>query len=137
MEGILIIDINPSVQYTKDLCTGTREKLFRKPMIKKFVIAYVLLSSPTSGFADTIAHSIGNIFGEFGAGVGASVTNTIASQQPQWITISPKSKEECIAESGKVINSVYIRCRNGRQEFARFDANGKKIVLSERPIPMN
>jgi len=106
-------------------------------MIKKLVIAYVLLLSPTLGLADSIARSIGNVFGEFGAGVGTGLTNPIAAQQPQWITISPKSKEECFAESGKVLNAVYMRCRNGRQEFVRFDATGKKIVLNERPIPMH
>lgn len=84
-----------------------------------------------------MAHGVSNVFGKFGAGVGAGLTNTIALQQPSWITINPKSKKECFAESGKVLNAIYMRCRNGRQEFVRFDATGKKIVLNERPIPMH
>ncbi len=109
-------------------------------MIKNLVIVYFLLLLPTISHADSVARSIGNAIGEFGAGVGevvgAGLGKSVSSQQPQWITITPRSKEDCFAESGKVINAVYMRCRNGRQEFVRFDANGKKIVLSERPIPL-
>jgi hypothetical protein len=106
-------------------------------MIKNIVIACVCLLLPTISFADSLARNLGNAIGEFSASISSSVGKTIASQQPQWIIINPKSKDECFAESGKVINAVYIRCRHGRQEWVRFDANGNKIVLSERPIPMN
>jgi hypothetical protein len=109
-------------------------------MIKNLVIAYALFLSPTISLADSVARSIGNVIGEFSTGVGeavgANMRKAITSQQPQWITINPRPKEECLAESGKVINAVYMRCRNGRQEYVRFDANGKKTVLSERPIPL-
>ncbi len=83
-----------------------------------------------------LVQSIGNILGEFSTGVGAGATKAIVAQQAQWITIAARPKAVCIAESGNVINTVYVRCRNGRQEFVRFDANGQKIVLSERPIPL-
>lgn len=105
-------------------------------MIKRLVIAYTLFSLPAVGYADTIVQSIGNILGEFSTGVGAGATKAIVAQQAQWITIAARPKAVCIAESGNVINTVYVRCRNGRQEFVRFDANGQKIVLSERPIPL-
>lgn len=110
-------------------------------MTRHLIIASILLLSSTASFADSLARSIGNAFGEFGAGVGEVVggglANTLSSQQTQWITINPKSKEECFAEAGQVINAVYMRCRNGRQEFVRFDAKGTKIVLNERPIPLH
>ena len=106
-------------------------------MIKNIVIAYVCLLLPAISYADTLTRSLGNAVGEFSAGISAGAVKILSSQQPQWITINPRPKDECFAESGKVINAVYIRCRHGRQELVRFDANGSKIVLSERPIPMN
>lgn len=106
-------------------------------MIKNIFIAYALLSAPSLCHADSIVQSIGNAIGEFGAGVGSGVGNAITSQQPQWITINPRPKKECIAEAGGVINAVYMRCRNGRQELVRFDENRNKVVLNERSIPMH
>jgi hypothetical protein len=106
-------------------------------MIKNLVIAYVLFSTPSLCDADSIARTIGNAIGEFSAGVGSSVGTAITTQQPQWITINPRPKKECIAEAGGVINTIYVRCRNGRQEWVRFDENHNKIVLQERSIPMH
>ena len=110
-------------------------------MVRKLVVAcLVVLSVPTVGFAESVAHGAGKAVGEFGAGVGEAVANGVskglASMQPQWITIAPRSKDECLAESGGVLNKMYMRCRDGRQEYVRYDANGNKIVLNERPIPM-
>lgn len=97
-----------------------------------------LLTASLSGLAcaQSVTHQAGKAVGEFGAGVSAGVAQGMSSLQPQWITIQPRSKQECIAESGGVLNTTYARCRNGRQELVRFDANGNKIVLSERSIPM-
>lgn len=106
-------------------------------MIKNLVFAYVFLSTTSLCHADSIARTIGNAIVEFSAGVGSGVGNAITSQQPQWITINPRPKKECIAEAGGVINTVYVRCRNGRQELVRFDENHNKIVIQERSIPMH
>lgn len=101
--------------------------------------AVALLAASPSG-ADTSARAAGKAVGEFGAGVGEAVgeglTKGLSQMQPQWITVQPRSKEECLTESGGVVNPVFVRCRNGRQEFVRFDASGNKIVLSERSIPL-
>lgn len=102
-------------------------------MIKNLVIAYVLFLTPSLCHADSIARTIGNAIGEFSAGVGSSVGTAITTQQP----INPRPKKECIAEAGGVINTIYVRCRNGRQEWVRFDENHNKIVLQERSIPMH
>ena len=106
-------------------------------MIKNLVITYVLFSSLSLCHADSIVQSLGNTIGEFSAGVGSGVGNAIASQQPQWIIINQRPKKECIAEAGGVINTTYVRCRNGRQEFVRFDENHNKIVFQERSIPLH
>ncbi len=103
------------------------------------VVAVALLATGPSN-ADTAARAAGRAVGEFGAGVGEAVgeglTKGLSQMQPQWITVHPRSKDDCLAESGGVVNPVFVRCRNGRQEYVRFDANGNKIVLSERPIPL-
>jgi len=110
-------------------------------MITKCVlmVAVALLTS-NPAWADSSARSAGKAVGEFGAGVGEAVgeglTKGLSQMQPQWITVQPRSKDECLAESGGVVNPVFVRCRNGRQEFVRFDASGNKIVLSERSIPL-
>lgn len=101
------------------------------------VIVGLCLSGAAS--ADSVARQVGRATGEFGAGVGeavgAGVASGMSALQPQWVTIAPRLKDDCLAESGGVINPVFIRCRNGRQELVRFDASGNKIVLSERDIP--
>jgi len=65
------------------------------------------------------------------------ITEAVSSMQPHWETIPPKSKEECLKESGGSINNVYVRCRNGRQEYVRINANGERLVVQERAIPAN
>lgn len=103
-----------------------------------FVIAVLSLSATTLAHAEqSLLRELGSLFGRFGTGVGEEIGNSMAKQQPQWITIEPGSKEECIAKAGGVLNNTYMRCRNGRQELVRFDTDGKKIVLNERPIPTN
>jgi len=109
-------------------------------MVRSLVIAsFVVLLSPSVGLTDSVARSAGRAVGEFGVGMGEAVAGGVArglaSMQPEWITIAPRSKEECLAESGGVLNRMYMRCRDGRQEYVRFDANGNKRVLNERPIP--
>lgn len=103
--------------------------------MKNTLFALTLVVSSHT-FAQSAAHQAGKVLGEFGAGVGSGVAQGMQSMQPQWITIHPRSKQECIAESGGVLNTTYARCRNGRQELVRFDAKGNKIILSERSIPM-
>jgi hypothetical protein len=110
-------------------------------VIKQLMLKVLLFCLPAFCLADSVPRTAGKVVGEFGAGVGeaigTSVAKGVAVQQPQWITVHPKSKEECLKESGGTINPVFVRCRNGRQEFVRLDANGNKAVLNERPIPMH
>lgn len=104
------------------------------------VCVAILALVPAPTFGQSPARSAGRAVGEFGAGVGEVVgegmTRSISSLQPEWVTVAPRSKEECIAESKGVLDATYMRCRNGRQEHVRFDEQGRKRVLSERPIPI-
>ena len=103
-----------------------------------FFMAYVLLSASSLAHAEgSLLKELGGLIGKFGTGVGEEIGSSMAKQQPHWITIEPGTKEECIAKASGVLNNTYMRCRNGRQEFVRFDANGNKVVLNERPIPTN
>jgi len=104
---------------------------------KGLLTALISVACVAPAHAQSVAREAGRMAGEFGAGVGDSVAASMAERQPQWITIEPESKEACMAASGGVINPVYMRCRNGRQEYVRFDAQGNKVVLQERPIPVN
>lgn len=101
------------------------------------MLTALMLSS--IAWAESVLHQAGKSVGDFAAGLGASVSSgmqkSMQSNDPQWITIAPKPKEACLKESGGTLNQVYMRCRNGRQEYVRFDANGQKVVLSERAIP--
>lgn len=107
-----------------------------KRKIQNIFIAYVLLSASSLAHAEgSLLKELGSLIGNFGSGVGEEIGNSMAKQQPQWITIEPGSKEECIAKAGGVLNNTYMRCRNGRQEQVRIGADGKKVVLNERPIP--
>ena len=95
----------------------------------------IFASATTCAHAEGVANTVGRVFGSFGAGVGQAATQPLRDSQPQWITIEPRSKEDCLAESHGVINSTYVRCWRGRQELTRFDAAGNRVVLSERGIP--
>lgn len=57
--------------------------------------------------------------------------------QPRWETIDPKSKDECLKFSGGALNSSYVRCHYGYQEFVTYDSKGNRKVIQERSIPMN
>lgn len=106
----------------------------------KLALALLLMSLSAVAQAGSAAREAGRTAGDFGVGVGeavgAGVARSFENLQPQWITINPRSKEECLKESSGVVNPVYVRCRNGHQEFVQYDAAGNKKVLSERPIPM-
>lgn len=104
---------------------------------KNILLTCSLILMSTLAYGDSIPEKLGRFIGQFGSGVGKEVSKQTFSNQPQWITIPPRSKEECIKESGNVLNTIYMRCRHGRQEYVRYDANGKKIVLQERPIPLH
>jgi len=98
-------------------------------MLRLYVIV-MLLASNMAG-AQGITQEAGREVGRFGKGVAES----ILSLQPSWETIQPKSKEECLRESGGVLDNRFMRCRNGRQEWVRYDPDGRRKVLNERPIP--
>ncbi|MES1950515.1 hypothetical protein S4A8_06638 [Salinisphaera sp. S4-8] len=49
----------------------------------------------------------------FGNGLGQAAMQPLINSQPQWITIAPRLKEECFAESNGVINATFVRCRRG------------------------
>lgn len=98
--------------------------------------ALMLFLSP-SLFADSLSRDIGREFGQFGAGVSDSVVDSFSSRQPHWVTVSPKSKPECLLESAGALNPVYVRCINGYQKQVTVDSGGKERVISERSIPMN
>jgi len=103
-----------------------------------FLMAFLLPQATSLALAEeSLIKGLGKLLGQFGTGVAEEVGAGMAKQQPHWITIEPGSKEECIAKAGGVLNNTYMRCRNGRQEFVRFDADGNKVVLNERPIPTN
>ena len=53
------------------------------------------------------------------------------------IGIPAKSKAECLKEYNGVLNNQFVRCRNGRQEYVQYNSKNERMVLRERPIPMN
>lgn len=87
--------------------------------------------SETQQATNEAARHVGRAAGK----VGAGVAETAAEFAPRWETIPPRSKEECIKESGGELNNFYARCRNGYQEQVRMDAAGRRHVLRERSIP--
>lgn len=97
----------------------------------KSLIVIAMALGCTVAAAD-VARSAGRAAGSFGAGAAESI---MEATEAQWITIAPRSKEECLEESGGVLNATFLRCRNGRQEQVRYDRQGNKRVLRERPIP--
>lgn len=81
--------------------------------------------------AQSISQELGKEAGRFGKGVAQSIMDL----QPHWETIEPRSKEECLKESGGVLDNRFVRCRNGRQEWVRYDTEGRRKVLQVRAIP--
>lgn len=90
----------------------------------------LLLFAPVVG-AQSISQEVGKEVGRFGKGVAQSIMDL----QPHWETIEPRSKEECLKESGGVLDNRFVRCRNGRQEWVRYDTEGRRKVLQVRAIP--
>lgn len=103
------------------------------------VLLGIVFSMAPSVWAESLLQqagkSMGELVGEAGGSVASGIKKSMQSNEPQWITIEPKSKETCLKESGGTLDHTYMRCRNGRQEYVRFDTNGQKVVLSERAIP--
>lgn len=62
------------------------------------------------------------------------ITPLIPEIYTEWVTIKPRDREACKKESNGVLDDTYRRCRNGRQELIRV-SNGRRSVISERPIP--
>lgn len=80
-----------------------------------------------------VVRGAGRVAGSFGVGV----TDAIRDTQPSWETIAAKSKDECLKDSGGVLDNAFVRCRNGRQEYVQYNSKGERMVLRERPIPMH
>ncbi len=89
---------------------------------------------------ESLAKAAGKQAGQFGAGVGEAVMEPmmqgLLDNQPTWETVPPRPKEDCLAETGGVVNEAFVRCRNGRQEYVRIDSAGNRKVLQERSIPV-
>ena len=99
----------------------------------KFVAIACLMLSSTAFAQPDVVRSVGRLAGQFGVGV----TDTIRDSQPQWETIRPKSKDECLKASDGVFDNAFVRCRNGRQEQVQYNSKNERMVLRERPIPVN
>jgi len=56
---------------------------------------------------------------------------------PQWETIQPKSKAECLHASDGALNPVFVRCHYGYQELVTYDSKGHRKVIQDRPIPVS
>ena len=107
----------------------------RGSMNYPIIAALALLAGATTAAQADPANALGRAVGSFSSGVSQAAMQPLINSQPQWITIAPRSKEECFAESNGVINATFVRCRRGCQELTRFDAAGNRVVLSERGIP--
>lgn len=100
--------------------------------MKRIAIACLVFTS--SAFAQSdVARGVGRVAGQFGLGV----TDAIRDTQPHWETVPAKSKEECLKESNGVLDNSFVRCRNGRQEYVQYSSRNERMVLRERPIPVN
>ena len=97
------------------------------------VVFLFVVSFAQASEADRVLRNLGRNTGSYGVGV----SDAIHAAQPSWVTVAPRSKEDCLKESGGELNNFYVRCRNGRQEYVRTDSLGNRRVLSERPIPAN
>lgn len=98
-------------------------------MHKLFPALLILLAS--TAHAERLSRELGREIGQIGKGAA----ETILTLQPEWETVQPRGREECLRESGGVLDNRYMRCRNGRQEWVRYDADGRRKVLQERAIP--
>jgi hypothetical protein len=106
------------------------------PLTTRLILAVAFLVGATSAaHAEGPANALGRAVGDFSAVVGQAAMQPLMDGQPHWVTIKPRPKADCLAESNGVINSIYGCCRRGRQEFTRFDSAGNRVVLSERAIP--
>ena len=103
----------------------------------KVWLTCLLTALSANAAADSVLNAAGKALGQIGSGLTEGITHPMRDAQPEWITIAPRSKKDCIAESGGELNAIYMRCRNGRQEYVRYDAAGRKRVLSERAIPLH
>lgn len=102
-------------------------------MRRSTAVFLVLALSVGQAVAQGTVNQAGRVLGDFSSGVTNGITENL---QSEWITVAPRSKDECMAESGGVVNPVFMRCRNGRQEQVRTDSRGNRKVIRERPIPM-
>lgn len=100
--------------------------------MKRIAIACLMFTSVAYAQSE-VARSVGRVAGQFGVGVADSIRDT----QPQWETIPAKPKDECLKESKGVLDNAFVRCRNGRQEYVQYSSKNERMVLRERPIPMN
>lgn len=64
------------------------------------------------------------------------IMEQVAPPVPQWQTIQPKSKADCLQVSGGVLNPVFVRCHYGYQELVTYDSKGHRKVIQDRPIPV-
>lgn len=95
----------------------------------------------TSVHAQSEARRAGKAVGEFSAGFGEAVGDGIQrgfeDLQPEWVTVAPRTRAECLKVTGGVVNPQFVRCRNGWQEYVQYTASGRKRVLQERAIPIS
>lgn len=77
----------------------------------------------------------GQALGSFGAGVANVITKQMWDSQPHWVTVEPKSKDECMKASHGTIDSGFMRCRNGYQAQVIVTSSGEIHVIQERKIP--
>jgi len=65
------------------------------------------------------------------------IMEQVAPLAPQWETIQPKSKTECLQASGGALNPVFVRCHYGYQALVTYDSKGHRKVIQDRPIPVS
>lgn len=100
--------------------------------MKLAVMACLIAASIGSADADVI-RGAGRAAGQFGAGVA----DTIRDNQPRWETVPARPQADCLKESNGVLDNAFMRCRNGRQEYVQYNSKSERMVLRERPIPIN
>jgi hypothetical protein len=103
---------------------------------------FIITSTAIAGSPiNEASRGAGQALGNFGAGVGDaigdSMQESIKRNTPHWITIAPRTKEDCFKETGGIVNKTFMRCRNGYQQSVYTLSTGEIRVLQERPIPAN